>query len=98
MGVDENSIERLKIIKGENLNPAYAGSREILLTSLTAETLELDIGDRVSLEVVTPQGFRNIDYFTVKGIYNIPGTAEVMVTHLAISTLRDVQHLMNGGK
>lgn len=95
VGVDENSIERLKIIKGENLNPAYAGSREILLTSLTAETLELDIGDRVSLEVVTPQGFRNIDYFTVKGIYNIPGIAEVMVTHLAISTLRDVQHLMN---
>src|SRR5690554_436172 len=98
VGIGKESIERLKIIKGKNLDSALPGANEILLPSLIADNLEVDIGDRIFVEVVTPQGFRNVDYFTVKGIYMIPGVVEIMVAHLAFATLRDVQRLVNEGE
>ncbi len=98
VGLGKNSIDRLKIIEGENLDPALAGANEILLPALVAENLKVGIGDGLYVEVVTPQGFRNIDYFTVKGIYVIPGVVEIMVAHLTFATLQDVQRLMNEGE
>ncbi len=95
VGIDEGRSKSFKIIAGENFDPSPGRTNEILLPAAIAEDLNVTVGDNITLEVVTDQGLRNIDYFTVKGLYMIPGVIEIMTGHLAYTTIDDVRFLMD---
>ncbi len=65
VGIDEGRSKSFKIIAGENFDPSPGRTNEILLPAAIAEDLNVTVGDNITLEVVTDQGLRNIDYFTV---------------------------------
>ncbi len=97
VGIDEGRSKAFKITEGDNIEPRPGRTNEILLPAAIAEDLHVAVGDDIGLEVVTDQGLRNIDYFTVKGLYMIPGVVEIMAGHLAYTSIDDVRFLMDVG-
>ncbi len=95
IGVENTYKNKLKIIKGHNLSYSNLHDNEVLITSSIAEKMKIDVGDIISIETVTSDGRRNFDYFFIKGIYQILGTSEMLVGHIIIASLKDVQFLMN---
>lgn len=95
MGVDKKDKDKFIIKEGKNLSFKAPGANEILLSSTTANKLNVKIGDRIAVEVVTVNGMRNFNYFTVVGTYKIPGTMETVIGYMAYMSYDDMLLLMN---
>ncbi len=95
LGVEQSYKNKIDIIKGQNLT--FDSENQILITSGTAEKLGVNVGDSITVEVVTPEGRRNIDFFLVKGIYQILGVSRLFSGHMAIVSMKQIQTLMNDG-
>jgi putative ABC transport system permease protein len=92
-GVASSFSSRFAIIDGECLDNSGSMDRQILLSASMAQNLDIKLGDPIAVEVVNEQGVRNFDYFFLKGIYSVPGVPSIMISHIAMISLADMQNL-----
>jgi ABC-type lipoprotein release transport system permease subunit len=97
-GLEVKDCLKFKIISGQPLGDDEAAGNEILISGQMADDFNIGIGDDVAVEAITSQGMRNFDYFRVRGIFQVPGTPEIMVAHILVSRLDSVQRLVDVGE
>lgn len=87
-GIEEKQWQRLDWISSVS-----RGENGIALTLDSAQNLGVTTGDKVLVEIVTSLGRRNIEYFSVIGIYKMTGVPSLTVNHLAYMNITTLQSL-----